>query len=67
MVANAAFLGLGMVFDYPEVLRDSPEQILASFASSEAAVVGLFLLLAAGAGASFRSRSSSGRQPLAMR
>jgi hypothetical protein len=44
--ANLAFLGLGQVFGYPDVLDDPPADVLASFAVHRPAVVALFLLLA---------------------
>ncbi|HEY7597913.1 MAG TPA: DUF4386 family protein [Actinophytocola sp.] len=43
--ANLAFLGLGKVFDYPDVLDEPPADVLASFAAHRPAVVALFTLL----------------------
>jgi MFS family permease len=49
VVANAAFAGLGAVFDYPDVLRRPAEEILTRFHADALIVGGLFLLLACGA------------------
>jgi hypothetical protein len=43
--ANLAFLGLGKVFGYPDVLDDPPAEVLASFATHRPAVIALFTLL----------------------
>lgn len=48
--ANAAFLGLGAVFDYPDVLGRPATEVLASFAANRTAVSALFLVLAGAAG-----------------
>ncbi|WP_018682436.1 DUF4386 family protein [Actinokineospora enzanensis] len=48
--ANLAFLGLGSVFDYPDVLAEPADQVLAQFAQHRVAVSALFLLLAISAG-----------------
>lgn len=50
VLANAAFLGLGAVFDYPDVLQQPAHQVLTSFAADRAAIITLFCLLALGAG-----------------
>ncbi len=46
VLANAAFIGLGSVFNYPDVLQDPAEEILAAFREDEAAIVTFFVLLA---------------------
>jgi hypothetical protein len=51
IAANAAFIGLGSVFNYPDVLGEEPGQILARFAANQATISAWFLLLALGAGA----------------
>lgn len=50
VVVNAAFVGLGSVFDYPDVLNHPAAEVLATFHEKQAAVSALFLLLAVGAG-----------------
>ncbi|GAA2964410.1 DUF4386 domain-containing protein [Actinokineospora diospyrosa] len=47
--ANLAFIGLGMVFDYPDVLAKPPQEALDAFHQNQLAVSALFLLLAASA------------------
>lgn len=49
VLLNVAFAGLGAVFDYPDVLKHPAGDVLAAFRDSQAAVVGWFLVLAAGA------------------
>jgi Domain of unknown function (DUF4386) len=49
VLANVAFTGLGVVFDYPDVLKQPADDVLASFRASQTAVVAWFLTLAAGA------------------
>ena len=49
VLVNVAFTGLGAVFDYPDVLKQPADDVLASFRNSEAAVTGWFLALAVGA------------------
>ncbi len=46
---NLAFLGLGAVFDYPDVLNKPAEEVLATFAANQLVISFWFLLLAAGA------------------
>ena len=46
VLANAAFIGLGSVFEYPDVLQESADEILASFREDEAVIVTFFVLLA---------------------
>jgi len=46
---NLAFTGLGMVFDYPEVLKHPPADVLAAFRASQGVVSAWFLLLVLGA------------------
>jgi hypothetical protein len=49
VLANAAFTGLGSVFDYPDVLTQPADDVLASFRASQVAVIAGFLALALGA------------------
>jgi hypothetical protein len=49
VLVNVAFTGLGMVFDYPDVLKHPATDVLASFRASQGVVSALFLLLALGA------------------
>lgn len=49
VLVNVAFTGLGVVFDYPDVLKHPAADVLASFRASQAAVIAWFLLLALGA------------------
>lgn len=49
VVVNAAFLGLGAVFDYPEILNRPAADVLATFHDNRLVISGLFLLLATGA------------------
>jgi hypothetical protein len=49
VLLNVAFTGLGTVFDYPDVLKHPAGDVLAAFRDSQAAVIGWFLALAAGA------------------
>jgi len=49
VLANVAFTGLGAVFDYPDVLKQPADDVLASFRDSQGAVTALFLTLALGA------------------
>ena len=46
VLANAAFTVLGMVFDYPDVLKEPVEDILAAFTASQTAVMVGFAVLA---------------------
>ncbi len=49
VLVNVAFIGLGSVFEYPDVLQEPSAEILARFTADEGAIVTLFLALAAGA------------------
>jgi hypothetical protein len=49
LLANVAFAGLGSVFDYPDVLTQPADDVLARFRASQSAVVAGFLALALGA------------------
>lgn len=49
VLVNVAFTGLGMVFDYPDVLKHPAADVLASFRASQGAISAWFLLLALGA------------------
>ena len=46
VLANVAFLGLGSVFNYPDILQESADEILAEFRADEGAIIMLFVLLA---------------------
>jgi hypothetical protein len=46
VLANAAFVGLGSVFNYPDVLQDSADDILTDFRADQGTIVALFILLA---------------------
>ena len=46
LLANVAFVGLGSVFNYPDVLQEDAEEILVDFRADEGAIVGLFIVLA---------------------
>jgi hypothetical protein len=46
VLANVAFLGLGSIFDYPDVLQRPVDEILVAFRADEAQIVGLFVVLA---------------------
>ena len=50
VVVNLAFLGLGSVFDYPDVLNAPAGHVLAAFHENQVVIGALFVLLAAGAG-----------------
>jgi hypothetical protein len=50
VLANVAFLGLGSVFNYPDILQESADEILTEFRADEAAIITLFVLLALSAG-----------------
>jgi hypothetical protein len=50
VAANVAFLALGSVFDYPDVLQHPGAEVLASYRDNQAAVMGGFAVLALGAG-----------------
>src|SRR6478735_3742886 len=50
VTVNLAFLGLGAVFDYPDVLNEPPADVLVRFHDNQLVIGGLFLLLALGAG-----------------
>ncbi len=50
LAVNLAFLGLGAVFDYPNVLNKPAADVLATFADNQVVISLWFLLLAAGAG-----------------
>ena len=46
VLANVAFLGLGSVFDYPDILQESADEILAEFRDDEGTIITLFVILA---------------------
>ena len=49
LVVNLAFAGLGAVFGYPDVLAEPAELVLTEFRAHQPAIIGWFVLLAAGA------------------
>ena len=49
VLANAAFIGLGSVFNYPDVLQDPAAEILVAFRADEATIIALFVTLAVSA------------------
>jgi len=49
VLVNAAFVGLGSVFEYPGILQDDADEILEKFRADEGAIVALFSMLALGA------------------
>ena len=49
VLLNVAFTGLGTVFDYPDVLKQPADDVLATFRESQGAVSAWFLALAVGA------------------
>src|SRR3954471_13303208 len=49
VLVNVAFTGLSSVFDYPDVLKQPADAVLASFRESQGAVIAWFLALALGA------------------
>ena len=46
VLANVAFLGLGSVFDYPDILQEDADEILAAFRDDEGTIIALFVILA---------------------
>jgi hypothetical protein len=46
VLANVAFLGLGSVFNYPDILQESASEILAEFREDEGTIIALFVVLA---------------------
>lgn len=49
VLVNAAFAGLGSVFEYPDILQEPSAEILEKFRADEAAIIALFVTLAVGA------------------
>lgn len=49
VLVNVAFTGLGVLFDYPDVLKQPADDVLAAFRGSQFAVTAGFLALALGA------------------
>lgn len=49
LLVNGAFTGLGIVFDYPAVLKHPAADVLAAFRAAQGVVSAGFLVLAAGA------------------
>jgi Domain of unknown function (DUF4386) len=46
VLANAAFIGLGSVFEYPDILQQPTNEILTKFSADQATIVVLFSMLA---------------------
>ena len=46
ILANAAFIGLGSVFEYPDILQEDADEILVEFRAEEGTIVALFITLA---------------------
>jgi len=46
VLANAAFTGLGSVFNYPDILQESADEILVEFRADEGTIIALFITLA---------------------
>lgn len=46
VLANVAFLGLGSVFNYPDILQESASAILAEFREDQGTIITLFVVLA---------------------
>ena len=46
VLANVAFLGLGSVFNYPDILQEDADEILAEFRDDEGTIIALFVILA---------------------
>lgn len=49
VLANAAFLGLGSIFEYPDILQQPAAEIFAEFRADETAIIALFATLAVAA------------------
>ena len=49
VLTNAAFTVLGMVFNYPDVLGEPVDDILAAFRASQTAIIGWFTVMAVSA------------------
>ena len=49
VLINAAFIGLGSAFDYPDILQEDADEILEKFRADEGTIVALFSMLALGA------------------
>ena len=49
VLVNTAFIGLGSVFDYPDILQEDADEILEKFRADEGTIVALFSVLALGA------------------
>ena len=45
VLANVAFLGLGSVFNYPDILQESASAILAEFREDQGTIITLFVVL----------------------
>ncbi|CAG0994116.1 hypothetical protein METP2_02799 [Methanosarcinales archaeon] len=50
VLANIAFIGLGSVFNYPDILQEPAKEILRQFMANQSAIIFWFSILAIGAG-----------------
>jgi hypothetical protein len=50
VLANIAFIGLGSVFNYPDILQEPAKEILRQFTTNQNAIIFWFGILAIGAG-----------------
>ncbi len=50
VLANIAFIGLGSVFNYPDILQEPAKEILRQFMTNQNAIIFWFSILAIGAG-----------------
>lgn len=50
VLANIAFIGLGSVFNYPDILQEPAKEILRQFTANQTAIIFWFSILAIGAG-----------------
>ncbi|VVB53476.1 Uncharacterised protein [uncultured archaeon] len=50
VLANIAFIGLGSVFNYPDILQEPPKEILRQFTANQNTIIFWFSILAIGAG-----------------
>ncbi len=49
VLANAAFIGLGSVFNYPNILQEPAKQVFLKFSANQWSIIAWFLLLTLGA------------------
>lgn len=65
VLANAAFAGLGSVFNYPDILQESAGEILVEFRADQSTIVALFITLALSAALLAPTASCSAAWPQA--